>query len=178
LSLHRQAGDSRRPTVQNPTRTEINTRIKTINRINPMNTAQKSSLLAVALFAATLVGCKGPDLVMAPNTTADDPLPAGAYPEIVLLDGLETVLVKQDVQTSIDPRTGMFTVQATLRSVSAQNTPYQYRLKFFDETGEQINRHNIVWKGGSIAARTRTTITERAINTKASRFEMEIRKPR
>jgi hypothetical protein len=133
-------------------------------------------LVAIAPLAVLSAGCAGPDNVMAPYTTADDPLPAGAYPEIVLLDGLEQSLVKQGVETFIDGRSNMFSVQVTLRSVVPVTTLYEYRIKYFDSNGEQLNRHNIVWKQRNLPARVRETITERAMSDRAVRFEMEVRR--
>jgi Protein of unknown function (DUF1425) len=134
--------------------------------------------LAAATLAGlmSVVGCKGPDLVMAPNTTADDPLPTGAYPEIVLLDGLEKRLVKQGIDVQPTSSTTPMTVRALVRSVVDAQTSVQYRFLFFGPGGEPLTR-NPVWREKVIQPRTRVTFEANAINMDAVSFELEIRRP-
>jgi len=134
------------------------------------------SLVALCLVVSVVVaGCKGPDNVKAPGTAADDPLPAGAYPEIVLLGDLPTVLVKQNVEFIRDPGGRLPPVaRATLRSVADKTIIIQYRFLFFGPNGEQLTR-NPVWRERAIQARTRVTLEANAINLDATRFEMEVR---
>jgi len=137
------------------------------------------SLLALFLsLALSVAGCKGPDNIKAPGTAADDPLPAGAYPQIVLLGDLPQVLVKQNVEFIRDPGSRLPPIaRATLRSVADKTTIVQYRFLFFGPDGESLTR-NPVWRERAIQARTRVILEANAINLDATRFEMEVRRSR
>ena len=137
----------------------------------------RSCLLAGLASVTAIFGCKGPDNVMAPNTTADDPLPAGAYPEIVLLDGLERSLVKQGVG-QVPARAGApMTVRATIRSIVDTTTPVEFRFLFYGANDEALTR-NPVWRQRTIQPRTRVTLEANAMVEGAQRFELEIRRPK
>ena len=61
-------------------------------------------LLAAAGMMLTVAACEQPDAVMAPGTPARDPLPGSAYPNIVLHDNLEQVVVLNEDQIDAGSR--------------------------------------------------------------------------
>ena len=132
------------------------------------------SMLALVLSAALLAGCKGPDLVMAPNTAAQDPLPAGAYPQIVLHDELQLALVKErpDIRPATD--TMPMKVRVPLRSVVDRTTNVQYRFVFYNAAGDQVNR-NPTWRSLSFPPRTRRFVEANSIALDAVEWELEVR---
>jgi uncharacterized protein YcfL len=134
-------------------------------------------LLAVCVLGLAFAGCSGPDLVKAPAGPVDDPLAFDAYPEIVLLDGLDKALVKQKGETSRATASEPMTVRATLRSVRKDPIVAQYRFVFFDENGRQLTR-NPVKHQVTFEPLTRRTIEANAIDMNAARYELQISRPK
>lgn len=130
-------------------------------------------LIAVVGLAAT-VGCQGPDLVKAPNTAAPDPLSAQAYPDIVLVDGLERSLVKE--QPYIQPPGGDDTllVRVPLRSIVDSPVRIRWQIVFSTDTGEQLT-DNPVWHEEVILPRTRKFIEARALTRRATKWNLTVR---
>ncbi|WP_419807485.1 hypothetical protein [Sphingomonas sp.] len=127
------------------------------------------------LTAAAVVGCgSGPDLVKAPNTAADDPLAAAAYPNIVLHDGLEQALVKE--KPVVHPAVGddPMTVRVPLRSVIDEPLSIQWQVTFATADGEQLT-DNPVWHPEVILPRTRKYIEASSITRRATRYELQVR---
>ncbi|MEM1444455.1 MAG: DUF1425 domain-containing protein [Planctomycetota bacterium] len=111
---------------------------------------------------------------MAPNTAAPDPLPASAYPQIVLHGGLEQEIVKErPVVTAAQPTVPM-SVRVPLRSVIDGHRVLQYRFVFFDASGGIVS-DNPVYRTVSFPPRTRRFIEAQAISLEAVDWELEVR---
>jgi hypothetical protein len=122
-----------------------------------------------------LLGCgPGPDNVMAPNTAAPDPLPEGAYPEIVLLNGLEHVVVKEKPTVTGPTSEGPLNVRVPIRSVTDEWLRIEYRFMYSTADGEQLTTDPI-WHQQQIAPRTRVFLQSNALSQRATKWQLEIR---
>jgi len=128
----------------------------------------------LAVIGLLAPGCKGPDTVMAPGTPAQDPLPADAYPQIVLHDGFERVLVKEKPDVRAATATQPMKVRVPLRSVIDEAANAKYRFVFFDAAGDQVNR-NPTWRSVSFPPRTRRFVEANSISLEAVAWELEVR---
>ncbi len=133
-----------------------------------------AALMAGYLMWVAAGGCKSSDPLMAPNTAATDPLPANAYPQLVLLDGLEQVLVKE--RPTIKPPEGDDTllVRIPMRSVTDQTLHIQWQIVFSTDDGEQLT-DNPVWQQEAILPRTRKVLEARALTRRATKWNVTIR---
>lgn len=112
---------------------------------------------------------------MAPNTAAPDPLPAGAYPQIVLLDGLEQSLVKEQPQVRFATDRVPMKAKVPLRSVVDHGTTIEYRFIFRD-VNEDDTTTNPIRRTMTFPPRTRRFVEATAISLKAVSWELEIRR--
>ena len=126
---------------------------------------------------ALLCGCaqEQPDLIKAPKGPVDDPLPQGAYPQIVLLDGLARRIVGSSVRElpADSDNNKMMRVRVTLRSVVDRELPVQYRFVFLDEDGETVD--DPYWQSLTFAPRTERELVGTAPNYQAAKGKMEVR---
>jgi hypothetical protein len=138
-------------------------------------------LIATVLgISLALAGCRQdpppppPDTVRAPATIGEDELPAGAYPEIVMLDGLESALVK--TQVTVIPSDGKDTllVRVPVRSVIDGPLRIKWQIIFSTDDGQQVSE-NPVWHEEVILPRTKKVLEARALTRKATRWNMTIR---
>jgi uncharacterized protein YcfL len=134
-------------------------------------------IVSAVVAVAALAGCAGPDLVKAPNTAARDPLPIEAYPEIVLLDGLERALVKERPIVTPSAINSPLRIRVPIRSVVDQNITIQYRTMFYGADREELSR-DPAWKQRVVQARTQIFIDEMALTERAQSWRMEIRTAR
>ena len=142
-----------------------------------MSTAKRRFRLAGSIMLASMatLGCESPDLVMAPNTASQDPLPAAAYPQIVLFDGLERALVKEKPTVQPADETTPLRVSVPLRSVIDQGVTVEFKLVFRDAVGNDTNR-NPVWRTITFPARGREFIRANAVSLDAVEWELQVRR--
>lgn len=112
---------------------------------------------------------------MAPNTAAPDPLPAGAYPQVVLHDGLEQSLVKEQPQVRRATDSVPMKVKVPLRSVIDSGTTVEYRFVFRDAMGDDTTT-NPIRRTLTFPPRTRRFVEATAISLKAVQWELEVRR--
>ncbi len=136
----------------------------------------KLCLLAAAGALWTVAACEQPDAVMAPGTPARDPLPGSVYPNIILHNDLEQVLVlNEDPILTPVTETTTLGVRVPIRSVTEDTLFLKYRFRFYGPQREQTSR-NPVWRSITIAPRTREIISANAIVMEAVGWELEIKR--
>jgi uncharacterized protein YcfL len=142
--------------------------------------SQFHNCLLVVALSMTITGCssdnQNPDLVKAPHTVLDDPLPKGAYPQIVVLDDLQRQVVGSGliVDKADESVSRTMRVRATLRSVSDREVPVQYRFVFMGADGASLS-DDTVWQSLNFAPRTERTLTGSAPNFQAVDWRLEVR---
>ncbi len=137
----------------------------------------RTGLAIASLCVPLLSACHSdppPDPVKAPVTASADALPANAYPEIVMLDGTEQLLVKE--QPVIHPPSGddPLLVRIPFRSISDQTVGIKWQMVFSTDDGEQVTE-NPVWHEEVILPRTRKYIEARALSSRATKWNLTIR---
>jgi len=147
---------------------------------HPIRSLQRTILratLAILSLVVLTVGCSSPDTVMAPHTPPADPLPEGAYPNVVLLDDLQQVLVRE--QPNVTPASDIepMRVRVPIRSVVDTNLNLEYRFIFYNDDRDQLTR-NPTWQPLVLPRRVRRYVQANAIQLAATYWELEIRKRR
>lgn len=113
----------------------------------------------------------------APASPGLDPLPAEAYPQIVLHDGLENVLVTEQATIRWARNTRPMMVRIPFRSLSDTSVGAQYRFVFYNSEGDQTTTQP-TWRTVSFPPRTRRFVEASAISLEATDWELELRAAR
>jgi len=134
----------------------------------------RSIILAAACSALTFVsiGCQGPDLMKAPQTASNDPI-AGAYPEIVMLDGMERSLVKGAPNVKRPPDSSTLSIIVPIRSITDGPVRFKWQVVFFDSDGHQLT-DNPVWHEEILQPTAMRNIEARAMSDKAVKWNLTI----
>ncbi|MCC5828884.1 MAG: DUF1425 domain-containing protein [Phycisphaeraceae bacterium] len=127
-------------------------------------------LIALGLFSP---GCRR-DNIMAPNVPPPDPVAPGAYPQVVLLGGLERQLVIHESPHVTRTGQDLLRARVTLRSVVDRNLVIHYRFIFESEDGEQIGAAP-TWRQTTVNARTLVRMDGNALSRRATRWRLEVR---
>lgn len=135
---------------------------------------------ARTLLVATLVVGSGaisacapsPNVVAGPGRIADDPLPVGAYPQVVPLDDVERVVVATSAPVVVKEGSGALSVRVPLRSVVSYSAVLRYRFVYFDDSGAEVDRD--VWRVITVPGQSAVDITGRTLRSQSSRWRLEI----
>jgi len=137
----------------------------------------RCALLAAGrvIVCLSMLGLGACDTVKAPATPAWDPLPAHAYPQIVLHDKLDRLLVKE--QPIVHPATEIrpMRVQVPIRSVLGSTLRLRFRFVFYGPDREVLSE-NPVWRAMVIPPRVRRYVSAQAIQLRATDWELEIKR--
>lgn len=129
---------------------------------------------ALAIMSGSLVACgTGPNVVAGPGRIADDPLPVGAYPQVVPLDDVERVVVAPSAPVvTKDEGRGQLAVRVPLRSVVGYEAVLRYRFVYFDASGAEVDRD--VWRVIRVPGRSAFDITGKTLRSRAAEWRLEI----
>ncbi len=126
------------------------------------------------MLAVIMTGC---DTIQAPDAARQDPLPEGAYPRQVVLEGLNKGVVTGrpvvDEPTADQP----MRVSVPVRSVTDKELNVQYRFEFFDARNRPT-RDQPGWRYVRIAGKSSVTAESAATDTNAVGWRLEIRPAR
>lgn len=124
-------------------------------------------ILAVACLAQ---GCNSKP----PYTPSPDPIPARAYPNIVLAPALDGAVVVNEPTVLKADEMRPLRISIPLRSFVDRTLILEYRFLYYD-----ANRHpltdNPVWKSIEIAPRHRAVLSSNSISLDAVDYEVQIR---
>lgn len=130
---------------------------------------------AACLLLIGLAGCQN-DPVKAPFPGQPDLLPAHAYPQIVVTDGLDEVLGfgRPNVQAGPDQPMSV-TIPVRVMDDYAYNT--QYRFEFFGRDGREL-QPKMDWKYERLPARVQVFMRGAALDTGAVDWRLQVRSAR
>ena len=129
-------------------------------------------LIATVMFGP--IGCAGSNPIMTPGTPAADPIPMGLYPNIVVHQNLEKLLVAEPPIIKAATQLTPLAIRVLIRSVSDKSLLLQYRFVFYAPNHEQTST-NPVWRDVQIPPRTRRFIFANAISMESTDWDLEIR---
>ncbi len=132
-------------------------------------------LAAVFLAACPALVLTGCDTVKAPASSRPDPLPAAAYPQIVIDKELEGLIVNG--VPKID-RARIMSVVVPIRATTERaDLRVQYRFQFFNRDGVPIGE-TPDWRYTVLPSRNQVFLPGNAIDAGAEDWRMEIRPAR
>lgn len=129
-------------------------------------------LLALAVITTSLTAC---NTIKAPPAARTDPLAAQDYPQIVMLEGLDSYLAVSNVVQ--DPGPPM-DVTVFARGLTNGEQPHvQYRFTFMDRQGRSLER-DAAWHYMTVPSRTRVEFRANALDSRAVDWRLEVRPAR
>ncbi len=144
--------------------------------------AVRTSTCLTLLLLAPLAACRSggprcsPD-PRPPSAAPRDLLDESDYPQLVLLDGLETQIVRDEIRVDRSDAGEIRRVVAPIRSVGDRTLRLQYRVIYRDGKGAEITA-NPRWHSVVVEPRLRRSITDVPVESGAMDFFIEIRKAR
>ena len=132
------------------------------------------SLLLITL-ALVLGGCA--DQIKAPPGPRRDPLPPGAYPQIVPLGGLAPWLYFDNPMVTPSSADRPMQVTVPVRLVYDEPRDVQYGFQFFRADGRPLDT-NKKWRWMHLEPRTQFFFEGNALETTAADWQLEIRPAR
>lgn len=131
--------------------------------------------LSVGVSLVLLAGCKGPDRVMAPKTSAPDPVPASLYPNITFRGDLDRRLVLNG-DPYITPRTNITPMRVTvrLRNITSGNMGVSYRFKWFGPGREPFDVDG-PWRYAEIPSTLEYVFSGNPVRIATENWELEVR---
>ena len=138
-------------------------------------TARILLVLTAALPALALSGC---DTTKAPASSRPDPLPAAAYPQIVIDRELEGLIVNG--VPKIDRARIMSVVVPIRATTDRADLRVQYRFIFLDKNGVPIgsDQNGPDWRYTQLPSRSQVFLSGNAIDAGAEDWRMEVRPAR
>lgn len=141
-----------------------------------MNIVTRLTLCAFVLLPAICGGCRN-DPNVGPPGVRGDPLPEGAYPKNVAIEGLgEGIVAGRGI---VQPGTADTPLRVTVpvRSISSKPLNVQYRFEFFDAQGRTL-RSSPGWHFVHIDPRTEVQLDAAALETSAVDWRLTLRPAR
>ncbi len=127
----------------------------------------------LVLAVSTLMTLGGCAANTNPPTPGQDPVPASAYPQVIVSPSLTSRLVADE--PIVVPATDIpLAVRVPVRSVDQHAMFLEYRFIFYGPNKKQLTQ-NPVWRSVTFPPRTRRMVSANAISLEAMDWELEIR---
>jgi len=132
-----------------------------------------------AALAVALSGLGACDTIKAPDIVRQDPLPQGAYPQQVVLEGLNRGIVSGDPVVRGPSDSMPMTVTVPLRSVADKTLHVQYQFEFLDANGLPVRgTPTSGWRFVTVEPRTQVFAVANALDTDAVDWRLQVRPAR